>query len=534
MQLTFLGAAQMVTGSSFLLELAGQKVLVDCGMFQGSKAIRALNQRPFAFNPAELKCVLLTHAHIDHSGLLPRLCKAGFKGPIYATKITSELCSIMLPDSGHIQEFDAEIANRKGQRAGRKPVEPLYTVTDAYACLEQFKPVAYDEKITVLPELTVRFRDAGHIFGSAMIELWVTEANQTQKLVFSGDIGQPNQPLLKDPTYIMEADYVIMESTYGNRHHDAEDNPDLLAKIINESVSRGGNVIIPAFAVGRTQTILYYLQELLQDGKIPDIPVFIDSPLAISATHIFMENAQEYDQDAYDMFYKQHINPLQLPQLKTTKTAEESKAINSLDRPAIIISASGMADAGRILHHLKHNLWRPEASVLLVGYQAQGSLGRRLLEGAKRVKIMGEEISVKASIHNLDGFSAHADQAQLFDWLSHFTTDPTVFVVHGEQDMSMPFAALIKEKLNIVSVVPNYGDRASIQGRTWSVEQSGFTLESGAVKQLREYLEQLEKDYQAYWQRLEQTVAADAAKLPTALRQLGKISELIKKMLKNS
>ena len=322
MRLSFLGATGMVTGSSYLLEAGNQKFLVDCGMFQGSKAVTALNNRPFLFDPASLDGVLLTHSHIDHSGLLPKLCKAGFRGPIYCTKVTGELCSIMLPDSAHIQEFDAEIANRKGQRAGKKPVEPLYTVEDAELCLRQFSSVWYNKEVELSPELSVKFRDAGHILGSSMLEVWVTEDGKTSKIVFSGDLGQPNQPIIKDPTIIEAADYVVIESTYGNRRHSPEDPVELLGQYVRETVDKGGNVIIPAFAVGRTQTLLYHLHNLYNAGKIPDIPVIIDSPLAISATKVFTSNVQEYDKDAFQMMFEMHDNPLTLPQLKVTKSAE--------------------------------------------------------------------------------------------------------------------------------------------------------------------------------------------------------------------
>lgn len=535
MQLTFLGAATMVTGSSYLLETGEQKILIDCGMFQGSKAITALNRREFAFDPTSLNAVILTHAHIDHSGLLPKLCKSGYKGPIYATKVTTELGSIMLPDSAHIQEFDAGIANRKGQRAGKKIIEPLYTVEDAYKCLEHFLPQAYDTKIAITSNITIRFRDAGHMLGSSVVEVWVIEGEKEVKLLFSGDLGQPNQPIIKDPTPIEEADFVLIESTYGNRKHEHTDKTEVLEKIIKETVERGGNIIIPAFAVGRTQTMLYYFHKLFKQGRLPNIPVIIDSPLAIAATEIFNRNTQEYDAEAYEMVYKNQDNPLILPQLKLAKTSEESKALNSLEQPAIIISASGMADAGRILHHLKHNLWREESSILFVGYQAQGSLGRRLLEGVKRVKIMGEEISVKAHIYGLDGFSAHADQDQLLDWLSHLRTKPSnVFIVHGERDMSEPFAQLIKDKLDFTSYIPNYGDSAIIVGTDWHIEASGIPpIEPVAVLQMRDYLSKIELEASTYRQQIEKIVAADNKKAPDILRKLGKIQEFIKKTLGN-
>lgn len=534
MRLTFLGAARMVTGSSYLLETGNIKFLVDCGMFQGAKSISALNRRDFFYDPGSVDFVLLSHAHIDHSGLIPKLCKAGFKGPIYTTKVTAELCRIMLPDSAHIQEFDTAIANRKGQRAGRTPVEPLYTVDDAYACLAQFSPVAYNSELNLSPEVTVRFQDAGHILGSSVLEIWVTEQDKKVKLLFSGDLGQPDQPILKDPTHVEEADYIITESTYGNRIHEQYSKEERLAQIVQDTVKQGGNIIIPSFAVGRTQTILYYLHKLLKAGKIPDIPVIIDSPLAISATDIFMQNTQDYDTEASELLVKEQDNPLKLPKLTFTKTAEESRSLNNLDDPAIIISASGMADAGRILHHLKHNLWRPESSVVFVGYQAQGSLGRRLLEGAKRVKVMGEEISVKAQIHNLEGFSAHADKEQLLAWLANFKTKPAnVFIVHGEYDMSQPFSAEIESRLHYPTFLPRYGDTAMIQGREWRIVESEIVPVDTAVKQMYEYLEQMEAEYRLYRKRLERLAATDAAKIPEAVAQMTEIYNYIRKKLKN-
>lgn len=532
MQLTFLGAAMIVTGSSYLLEVNDRKILIDCGMFQGSKAIRAFNTREFMYNPAELDCVVLTHAHIDHSGLLPRLCKEGFKGSIHATKVTADLCGIMLPDSAHIQEFDAEIANRKGKRAGKKVVTPLYTVEDAYACLKQFAPHQYDQELSITPEIVIKFRDAGHILGSAMVEVWVTEEGKPTKLVFSGDVGQPGQPIIKDPTFIEDADYVVIESTYGNRDHEPFDREETLAEIINDTVERGGNIVIPAFAVGRTQTILYYLRKLFKAGKIPDMPVIIDSPLAISATDIFMHNTQVYDEEAYSLVYDDKENPLYMPQLTFTRTAAESKLINTMKESVIIISASGMADAGRILHHLKHNLWRTDSSVLLVGYQAEGSLGRRLTEGAKKVKILGEEITVKAKVINLDGFSAHGDRTYLLEWLSRFSGKPAnVFLVHGEPDMSGPFAERIEAQLGLTTYIPHFGDSALIDGRQWQVEKSQIVTVEPSVQQLRDSLAQLEAEYTGYRQRLEQLVTGDAAKSNDILRRIDKISSFIKKNL---
>lgn len=532
MRLTFLGAARMVTGSSYLLEAGNKKFLIDCGMFQGSKAITALNRRPFLYDPSSIDGVLLTHAHIDHGGLLPKLCKSGFKGTIYATKVTTELCSIMLPDSGHIQEFDAEIINRKGQRRGKQHVEPLYTVEDAYDCLKYFSPVEYEESVVVSPEITVRFKDAGHILGSSMLEIWVTENNKTTKFLFSGDLGQPNQPLINDPSVVEAADFVITESTYGNRWHEQYDKEAKLAEIVNDTVARGGNVIIPSFAVGRTQAILYHLHKLFKSNRIPDVPVIIDSPLAIAATNIFMKNTQYFDLEAHEILEKEHESPLNMPQLMFTKTADESKKLNDLEKPAIIISASGMADAGRILHHLKHNLWRAESSVVFVGYQAQGSLGRRLTEGAKRVKVMGEEVSVKAKVYNLDGFSAHADQAQLLSWLGSLKEKPAkVFLLHGEIDMSEPLASIIKERLSFETYIPQYGDTAVISGREVAIEESQVELMDPALKRLRDYLDQFERDYTEYRKRMETLIAADNKKIDDVLRRMEKVYAYIKKTL---
>jgi len=533
MQLTFLGATMEVTGSSHLLETGGRKVLIDCGMFQGSKIVSAMNHKPFAFAVSDLDCVLLTHAHIDHSGLLPRLCKAGFKGPIYATQGTIDLCSIMLPDSAYIQEFEAENANRKGKRMGRAMVEPLYTVDDATECLKQFRPVEYETEFSIGDGIHVHFHDAGHILGSSMLEVHALESGTETQFLFSGDLGRPNQPILKDPSYIKTADYVIMESTYGNRDHADIDWETRLAEIINETVKRKGNIIIPAFAVGRTQVILYYLSRLFQAGRIPDVPVIIDSPLAIAATGIFRRDTQYYDKEARDILQKEAQGPLEMPQLRFSRTSEESKALNFLETPAIIISASGMADAGRILHHLKHNLWRPECSVLFVGFQAEGSLGRRLVEGSKKVRIMGEEIGVRAQIYNLDGLSAHADRDDILDWLSHFTQKPAnIFLVHGEVESAEALSRLISEKLAIPSYIPQYGDAASFKGRSWEIIPSTIVPQIEPVgKKLQEFLGELDSAWADAKLRLENMVEADASKLSAILSRLENVRKFVRKTL---
>ncbi len=533
MQLTFLGATMGVTGSSHLLEIGTKKILIDCGMFQGSKIVASLNRRAFAYNPSELDCILLTHAHIDHSGLLPRLCKAGFKGPIFATKGTIDLCSIMLPDSAYIQEFEAEIENRKGRRMGRKPVSPLYSVEDAQSCLKQFRAVEYEVDFSLGEDIHVHFYDAGHILGSSMLAIHATEAGNETQFLFSGDLGRPDQPILKDPTYVKAADYVILESTYGDRDHVEIDWETRMAEIINDTVERRGNVIIPAFAVGRTQIILYYLSRLFEAKRIPDIPVIIDSPLAIAATDIFRRDTQYYDKEMKEIIQKERQSPLMMPQLRFSRTAEESKALNSMEEPAIIISASGMADAGRILHHLKHNLWRKESSVLFVGFQAEGSLGRRLVEGAQKVRIMGEEIRVRAQVYNLNGLSAHADREDILEWLSCFTQKPAnVFLVHGEIKSSEALSNAIVQKLSIPSYIPRYGDVATFQGRAWKITPSILLQPiEPAGKKLQDIFNELDSAWLEAKQRLENKVAADASKISAVLVRLDKVRKFVHKTL---
>lgn len=527
MRLTFLGAARMVTGSSFLLECQDRKILIDCGMFQGGQTVSALNRRPFPYHPADIDCVILTHAHIDHCGLLPRLTNEGFRGPIYTSKVTTALANIMLPDSAHIQEFDSELQNRKGRRAGREQQPPLYTVDDAYRCLKQFTPVRFNQTQAAVPGVEFRFCHAGHILGSAVIEIWVTEADKTTKLVFSGDLGQPDQPIIKDADIIEEADFVVIESTYGDRVHDYGDKTKALAAIITDTVNRGGNVVIPAFAVGRTQNLLYYLRELLKAELIPAVPIIIDSPMAISVTDVFMDHPEEYDDEATEII-KEHEHPLKMPNLQFAKSLEESKAINFLDQPAIIISASGMADAGRILHHLKHNLWRPESSVLLVGFQAQGSLGRRLVDGAKRVRILGEQIRVNAEIHNLDGFSAHADRNQLLAWLETFKKRPqAAFIVHGELEMAVAFAQAIKTDLEIESYIPQYGDEVLISGSDWSVKESDIVLVNPAIRQVHDRLFKLEERYRQYRRKVERKINSNHAAATDLSRRLERLERAL-------
>ena len=459
MKLFFSGAAHEVTGSKHYLEAAGKHILIDCGMEQGKDIF--VNQ-DIPIPASEVDYVFLTHAHIDHSGLLPLLYAQGFQGSIYATDATCSLCDIMLRDSAHIQEFEAEWRNRKGKRAGRAPVVPLYTSNDAAGVLEHFIPCAYNTVIDICDGIRIRFIDAGHLLGSASIEIWAEEEGETRKLVFSGDIGNTDQPIIRDPEYIHEADYVIMESTYGDRNHG--ERPDYvvsLADVIQRTFDRGGNVVIPSFAVGRTQEMLYFIREIKEQGLVKGhegFEVYVDSPLAIEATNIFNNKTEDYYDEEADALIRQGINPLQFPGLKTATTSDESIAINVSATPKVIISASGMCDAGRIRHHLKHNLWRKECTVLFVGYQSVGTLGRLLVDGIDEVKLFGETINVQAEICVLAGISGHADHDGLVRWISAFEKKPRrVFIVHGEDEVAGLFAEELREKLELDATAPYSG-----------------------------------------------------------------------------
>ncbi len=461
MILSFYGADHEVTGSCHCLEALGKKILVDCGMQQGPDEY---DNQTIPLVPGDVDYVLLTHAHIDHSGRLPLLYKYGYHGPVYATGATTDLCGIMLRDSAHIQEFEAEWKNRKGKRAGRLPVEPLYTIDDAEGIMAQFIPCNYNEPVELCEGITVRFVDVGHLLGSASIEVKVTEFGQSKTIVFSGDIGNLNQPLIKDPQYMTDADYVIMESTYGDRNH-SDQTPDYaanLAQVIQRTFDRGGNVVIPSFAVGRTQELLYFIRKIKADHMVTghdNFDVYVDSPLAVEATHIFNENTiGYYDKEAMELV-RSGINPISFPGLKVSVTSDESKAINFNEDCKVIISASGMCEAGRIKHHLKHNLWRKECTILFVGYQGAGTLGRSLLEGARSVKLFGEEIDVRAEITKMDSISGHADQRGLLRWVGSFSPAPTkVFVVHGEQTVCDGFTKLLQQQ-GLDAMAPNYTAR---------------------------------------------------------------------------
>lgn len=498
MKISFLGAAKIVTGSNYLIETRNTKFLIDCGMFQGSKTINRMNYEPFTFNPEEIDFMVLSHAHIDHSGRIPKLTKKGFKGNIYATKATTDLCSIMLPDSGHIQEMENKWDNRKRRRSGEKLREPLYTVKEAEESLKYFKPVLYNQKIKLSEEVTLRFRDAGHILGSSIIELWIKEDNKETKLVFSGDLGRSDRPILRDPSIIDEADYLIVESTYGNKqHHPSEDDAKELISIINTTVKRGGNVVIPSFAVERAQDIIYELNKYYteytktEDQDFLSVPVYIDSPLTVSATEIFLRNADCFDEDTLNLINIGN-NPLDFHNLKFTRTVEESRQLNISKESKVIISASGMCTAGRIKHHLKHNLWRKESSIVFVGYQASGTLGRRIKEGEKVVKIFGEEIKVNAEIYSLEGFSGHADREGIIRWIKSFKNKPQkIFVVHGEGEATEEVSKKIEEELNIKTHIPELGETLSIEGE---IILPGGRLEiDRRSKELREIEESVEK-----------------------------------------
>lgn len=488
MKLTFCGGARTVTGSSFLLEAAGKKILIDCGMFQGAKKLRARNTGEYPYNPAEIDFIIITHSHIDHTGLIPRLVKDGFCGRVLSTPATKDLAKIMLPDSGHIQTMEAEWLTRKNMRAGKPPVEPLYTVEDAEASLRFFDAIPYYQQYAISPEILLKFYDAGHILGSAIVELHVSENGTREKLVFSGDLGKSNQPIIRDPDVVEEADYLIIEGTYGTREHELEAQKlEILQKVIHDTVNRQGNIVVPSFAVGRTQEILYYLSQLMRDFKIPNIPIYIDSPLAISATEIFSRHPECYDVQMRQLLHSGQ-DPFRFPEVIFTQTPQESQKINRIPGGAMIISASGMAEAGRIKHHLKHNLWRKESTILFVGYQAEGTLGRRILEGAKRVKVFGEEISVRAQVLAIDGFSAHADRSELMGWLNKFIRKPKqVILVHGEEDVLTQFSADIENELGLSTYIPNYLETLELKA---SVTELTTTSQALARVKSREMMQE--------------------------------------------
>ncbi len=466
MKLVFVGAAHEVTGSCHYLNICGKHILVDCGMEQG---INVFENCEIPVQEALIDYVLLTHAHVDHSGMIPRLVARGFRGQILTTKATSDLCSIMLRDCAHIQMQEAEWKNRKAKRsAGVEPHEPLYTMEDAEGAIKRIVPCEYGKEIELCEGIKVRFTDVGHLLGSASIEVWGTEEGTTRKLVFSGDIGNKAQPLIKDPSKTESADYVIMESTYGDRLHSTE-RPDYireLTEILQTTFDRGGNVVIPSFAVGRTQEILYFIRKIKEDKLIKrheNFPVYVDSPLAVEATGIFHKNEVScFDEEAMELVMK-GINPISFPGLNLSITSDESKAINFDMTPKVIISASGMCEAGRIRHHLKHNLWRSESTILFVGYQSVGTLGRIIVDGADHVKLFGEPIDIRADIRTLTGLSGHADKNGLIEWVQGFKEKPRcVFVVHGEDEVCKSFTECLKVEYGLKSYAPYSGTEVDL------------------------------------------------------------------------
>jgi len=505
MKLTFLGANHEVTGSQTLIEWRkGRFALVDCGMEQGQNEYE---NAPLPVSPEQIEYVFITHAHIDHTGMLPKLWRDGFRGKVYATRATANLCEIMLADSAHIQESDAAYQTKKNARKGLPGVEPAYTLADVNELLDNFRPCGYHEHVRVDDGLIVSFSDCGHLMGSAAVQLWLTEDGVTHKIVFSGDVGNLDQPLLNDPQLITEADYVVVESTYGDRLHEKRVDPTpAMVDIIQRTLDRGGNVIIPSFAVGRTQEMLYIIRDIKMRGLVhghDGFPVYVDSPLANEATAVFLQCDTECVDDDTRAVMAMGVNPISFPELETVVTADESKALNASKIPGVIISASGMCDAGRVRHHLKHNLWRPESTVLFVGYQANGTLGRQLQEGRKEVKVLGEEITVRAEIATLQGVSGHADKNGLLRWLDGFTSKPRIFVNHGEHDQSMAFVETCKNRYHVPVDCPYSGSEFDLLANEWThvaqgvkfrrkTESAGQTAQQQAHAALMNVIQKLE------------------------------------------
>lgn len=542
MKITFLGATKIVTGSNFLVEAAGKKFLVDCGMYQGRAELEEDNYNPFEFNPAEIDFMLLTHAHIDHSGRIPKLYNDGFKGTIYAHKATCDLCSIMLPDSGHIQEMESEWKNKKRQRKGEKPLEPLYTAEDAINCLELFLPIKYDEIIPIDENIYVRFNDAGHMLGSSIIEVWAKEDGKETKAVFSGDIGNNDIPLLNSPTMIENCDYLVMESTYGSRLHMKNDEKaEMFLNIVSETIDNGGTVVIPSFAVGRTQEILYELNKIKEKRNdeefkrkyktLMSVPVYVDSPLAISATEIFRENTDLFEDEIREAM-ERGDNPLEFPGLKFARTADESKALNESQEPSIIISASGMCDVGRIKHHLKHNIWNPKSTILFVGYQAPGTLGHLIVNGAEKVKIFGEEFAVNARIEYIEGYSGHADQEWLMNFIYSFITKPKhIFLVHGEEESQEVLKNKILEETGIGVSIPEFGETYELCDELQIVNKIKVKKSRSIKQEIMSRLEKLNNEIEDMKICVEQDIENSQLRDEDMFRINEKIKDLEKQIL---
>lgn len=464
--LTFLGAIQQVTGSCYLLESReGSRVLLECGMRQGRREEEQANEQPFPFDPASINAVVLSHAHLDHSGLLPRLVASGFRGPIFATHATCELIELMLLDSAHIQEHDAEWENKWRARLGKPEVKPLYNTVDTERALKRRQPLPYGQAHEVAPGISVTFHNAGHILGSAIVELEIHDHHLTRRLVFSGDLGNTCSPLMQDPTFLDRADVVLMESTYGDRDHRcSEETIDELAEILQQAHRDGGNVLIPSFAVGRTQDLLYYLGRFYHEGRLPQQAVFLDSPMANRANQIYARFHDQFDEQDRALIQQHGDGDLRkwLPPLRITASPEDSMAINRIKSGAIIIAGSGMCTGGRIVHHFKHNLWRSECHLVFPGFQAAGTLGRNIVDGAPTVRVLHQRIAVKAKVHTLGGFSAHAGQSQLIDWVSHFDHHPELYLVHGELEKMKVLQGELKSRLNWDANIPEPGEQIAI------------------------------------------------------------------------
>ena len=505
MKITFLGATKTVTGSNYLVEAAGKKFLVDCGMWQGKAEQEMENAQEFEFDPTTIDFMLLTHAHIDHSGRIPKLYNEGFRNNIYAHKATCDLCAIMLPDSGHIQEQEIKWKNKKRIRAGLDAIPPLYTAEDAIKCLEVFKPVQYDEIIEIDENIHVRFNDAGHMLGSSIIELWVKEDDKETKTVFTGDLGNNDIPLLDSPTMIEDTDYLVMESTYGSRlHMRNDDKAEMFLDIVAETLENEGTVVIPSFAVGRTQEILYEINKLKENHlddeefqrkykKLMSTPVYVDSPLAISATEVFKKNTNLFEDEIKNEILSGN-NPLEFPGLKFTMTTEESRALNESNEPSIIISASGMCEVGRIKHHLKHSIWNPKNTILFVGYQAPGTLGYSIINGATSVKIFGEEFAVNARIEYIEGYSGHADQEGLINFVYSFNNKKPkhIFLVHGEETAKEALKERIESEAEIKVTIPDYGEIYDIKEMPQLVDKIKITKPKTIKTEIAEKLLKLQ------------------------------------------
>ena len=462
--LQFLGAIQQVTGSCYLLESESARVLLECGMIQGERKSQPEPERVFDFDAKSIDAVIISHAHLDHTGLLPRLVREGFSGEIFVTTPTADLLDIMLKDAAFLQQKDNEWDNRRRARAGKDPIDPLYEIADVEQVLEQLVTVAYGERTEVVSNIELRYRDAGHIIGSAIVEVWVNESGATRKLVFSGDLGNNCSPLLRDPEIVDEADMLLLESTYGDRNHRPQESTlDEFAEILDVAMQKGGNVYIPSFAVGRTQDLLYRLGRFHREGKLRQQKIFLDSPMATSVSKVYVKHSRLYNQD--DPEFNKSIKSgwaSWLPMLTFTQSTEESMSLNNIKGGAVIIAGSGMCTGGRIRHHLKHNLWHRNNQLVFVGFQARGTLGRILVDGAKRVKIMGEEIAVNAKVHTLGGFSAHAGQQQLLQWASHFKQKPKLYLVHGEIEKMLVLQKQFMDVHNWYANIPAPRERVTL------------------------------------------------------------------------